>query len=277
MTRNLIAACALALGSSWAVAEDPALNAPNTPPESGGSYQPQQIQLFDSSLIENTKITDKDGKHLGKVERLLIDSLTGRVRFVIVEVDKEWSLNNPEVIIPWGTLQIAPQGEKHYTTRIDATRDKLMNAPHFDKALVQQLTTGEAGQHIYAYWGATWHDQTNRGSTAQTPAPVPPATTPGAEPNLNTAPATTTSTAPSPISHGAPSALPPAIPGTPPAPITATDGSTSHQAIGNTGTSDSPKPESKVGQPAPSNPSTTPKEPDLSTEPDRSQGGDETD
>ena len=277
MTRNLIAACALALGSSFALAEDPALNAPNTPPDSDTNYQPQHIQLFDSSLIENTKVTDKDGKHLGKVERLLIDSLTGRVRFVIVEADKEWSLNNPEVIIPWGTLQIAPQGEKSYTARIDATRDKLMNAPHFDKALVQQLTTGEAGQHIYAYWGATWQDHTRTG-TAKALAPLPPATTPGAEPNLDTTPPTsTTSTSPSPTPPGAPSALPPPIPGTPPSPITATDGSTGNQSIGNTGTSDSPKPDSKVGQPAPKAPTTPPKESDLSTDPDRSEGGDETD
>jgi sporulation protein YlmC with PRC-barrel domain len=279
MTRNLIAACALALGSSLALAEDPALNVPNTPPDSGANYQPEQIQLFDSSVIENTKVTDKDGKHLGKVERLLIDSLTGRVRFVVVEVDKEWSLNNPDVIIPWGTLQIAPQGEKNYTVRIDATRDKLLNAPHFDKALTQQLTTGESGEHIYSYWGVTWREEANHSGTAKAPAPLPPVTTPGAEPNLNATPPVTTSTSPSPILRGSPSALPPAIPGTPPSPITTTDGSASNQAIGNSGTSDSPKPEDKIGQPAPTptTPTTPPKESDLSTAPDRTRGGDESD
>ena len=272
-----------------ALAEDPALNVPKTTSDSGANYQPQQLQLFDSSVIENTKVTDKDGKHLGKLERLLIDSLTGRVRFVIIEVDKEWSLNNPEVIIPWSTLQIAPQGDKNYTVRIDATRDKLMSAPNFDKALVQQLTTREAGQPIYAYWGVTWQDEMDRSATAQTPTSLPSTTTPGAEPNLNsTSPtsstpstASTPSTSPSPTTStgpGVPSALPPPVPGTPPAPITATDGSATNQSLGNSGTSDSPRPDSKLGQPAPKDPATTPpNESDLSTDPDRSRGGNETD
>jgi len=271
MKRNLIIACALALGANLGWAEE---SQPLTPPAAapGTEYQPKEIQLFDSSLIENTKVTDKQGKHLGKVERLLIDSLNGSVRFVIIEVDKEWSLNNPEVIVPWGTLQIAPQGEKNYTVRIDATRDKLMNAPQFDRALVQQLTTREAGQPIYSYWGVTWQDEINRSGTARTLAPLPSAT-PGTEPNVNVPPATSSKPSPSGVS----SALPPAQPGTPPAPVTNTDGSTSNQSIGNSGTSDSPKPDSNLGQPAPKEPSTPPKNPDIPADPDRSLGGDETD
>ena len=281
MKRNIIIACALALGSSLAWSEDyPSQpKAPTT--TSNGEFLPLQIQLFDSSRIENQKVTDKDGKYLGKVGRLLVDSLTGRVRFVVLEVDKEWSLNNPEIIVPWGTLQITPQSEKMYSVRIDATRDKLMNAPQFDKALTAQLTTREAGQPIYSYWGVTWQDEINRSGTETTLSPLPSAT-PGSEPNVNITPPTSITPSPSGVS----SALPPAQPGTPPAPTTTTDGSTSIQSLGNSGTSDSPKPDSKLGQPAPKEPAIPrkapdstlePKKPESSTDPERSLGEDETD
>jgi sporulation protein YlmC with PRC-barrel domain len=272
MKRNIIIACALAIGTSMGLAADPLSTSGQSPASAtSGQYQPQQMQLFDSSIVANTKITDKSGKHLGKVERLLIDSQSGRVRFVVVQVDKEWSLNDPEVIIPWGSLMIAPQGDKAYTVQIDATRDKLLNAPHFDKALVQQLTTRESGQPIYSYWGVTWQDDSSSGT---------------ARAGSTSSPLDTSSSTNSPTSSSSPSAAPTSPSSTAttsePAttPTTTTDGSVGNQSIGNSGTSDSPKPESKLGQPAPggtSNLKSGSETPSESSEPDRTLGGDESD
>jgi sporulation protein YlmC with PRC-barrel domain len=266
MTRSIIIACALAIGSSLGLAEEQL----STQSQSSASTtpspqtQPQEMRLFDSSLIENKKVMDQDGKDMGKLERLLIDSDSGRVRFIIVQVDKEWSLNDPEVIIPWGTLQISRIGDKDYALKIDATRDKLMNAPRFDKKLVHQLTTREAGQPIYTYWGATWHDDV---TMAKTGNPAAPSATPAAD---LTSPSTSSSpTATSPSSSQQNTTTP----------ATTTDGSVGTQPLGNTGTTDSPKPDSKLGQPAQDQPKPQPPaETEYnSDEPDRTLGGNETD
>jgi len=197
MKRSIIMACALAIGSSLGMAEDKAASSGvSTSSPSTSQYQPEQMQLFDSSVIENKKITDSSGKNLGKLERLLIDSKSGQVRFAVVQVDKEWSLNDPEVIIPWRTLQISGAAEKDLALKIDADRDKLMNAPHFDKMLVHQLNTREAGQPIYTYWGVTWEDMpaSSTSGTASTPASSNPS---GTSASSSTS---TTSTTPSPTS-----------------------------------------------------------------------------
>jgi len=233
--------------------------------------QPQDMRLFDSSLAENKKIMDQDGKDLGKLEKLLIDAESGRVRFAVVQVDKEWSLNDPEVIIPWSTLQISRIGEKDLALKIDTTRDKLMNAPHFDKKLVHQLNTQQAAQPIYSYWGATWRDDSVPG-TAASGTPQTGSTASGtSQGNSSTSSTSSTSTTtPSGASSSA----------TPPAPTTSTDGSVGTQPIGNSGTTDSPKPNNSLSQPQTSDLNTESKSHDSEEDsgtPDRTLGEDKSD
>jgi sporulation protein YlmC with PRC-barrel domain len=272
MKRSITIACALAIGSSLSWAKD---HDEGTAPADHSSYQPEQMQLFDSSHIENKKVTDKDGKNLGKLERLLIDSKTGRVRFVVVQVDKEWSLNDPEVIIPWGTLQMSRLGDKEYALKIDATRDKLMNAPQFNKALVHQLSTRESGQPIYAYWGVTWQDESSS-STARSEGDVPFRPSPSTPIPFTLTPTVDLSSTPT---STAPGATNPASTGqSASTPATTTDGSVGKQPIGNTGTTDSPKPDDSQEQPIPN--ASKPVEPPVyehTDQPDRTLGGDETD
>jgi len=272
MKRSIIIACALAIGSSLGMAEDQASTQYPASVSAGSSQnQPQDMRLFDSSLAENKKIMDQDGKDLGKLEKLLIDAESGRVRFAVVQVDKAWSLNDPEVIIPWSTLQISRIGEKDLALKIDTTRDKLMNAPHFDKKLVHQLNTPQAAQPIYSYWGATWRDDSAAG-TANRGTPQTQGTASGKSPaNSSTSSTSTPST-------GTPSAT--SSSPTPPTPATTTDGSAGTQPIGNSGTTDSPKPDSSLSKPKTSELNTESKSHDSEVDsgaPDRTLGEDESD
>lgn len=278
MTRNIIiTACVLGIGTSLGFAEDkPAAQNPAPASSASGEFQLQPMQLFDSSMIENKRITDASGKDLGKLERLLIDSQTGIVRFVVVQVDKEWSLNDPEVIIPWGTLQISRQGEKDYALKIDTDRDKLMKAPHFDKALVHQLTSRASGAHIYSYWGVEWRETQPASSTAQSGTSLPPSTSTTSTDLSSSGTSSATST--SPATTGTTSTAPGSTTSTPSTstPTTTTDGSVGRQPLGNTGTSDSPKPDTNQGQSRDLN--TEPLDPEYETgQPDRQQGGNQTD
>jgi len=274
MIRTLFIACAAVLGAATTAAADDSTTAANSQTSStaqGAAAQPESMQLFDTVGIYRETITDKQGKALGKLDRLLIDSQTGRVRFAVVQVDREWSLNDPEVIVPWKTLQITHPGpKKEYGVMIDTDRNKLLNAPHFDQALVHQLSTGGAGQHIYAYWGVTWQDETNRAVAAQTTA-------------TESKPAAQSAPAPQPAPASATSSSAPATGPHPATPVTTTDGSTGAQSIGNSGTSDSPATKTPASpgrepllnsNPSPQpRPETEPKE----TEPNRSLGGDKSD
>jgi sporulation protein YlmC with PRC-barrel domain len=276
MKRSIIIACAMALGSSLGFAED--LTSTQTPSSLPSGAEAKDMRLFDSSMIENKKIMDQDGKDLGKLEKLLIDAESARVRFAVVQVDKEWSLNDPEVIIPFSTLQISRIGDKDYALKIDTTRDKLMGAPHFDKKLVHQLNTPAAAHPIYSYWGATWLDDhgsattsssTGTSSTGETTSPSSTGTSSTASP--------TSSSTLGATSSGTTSTAPGTNPSTP---TTTSDGSVGTQSVGNTGTTDSPKPDSSLGQPSSSGTTSGSTLDDLGSdsEPsDRQLGGDETD
>lgn len=282
MKRSMITACALALGVTVGWSEQHTSSSPGSAAQTS-QYQPQQMQLFDSSTLEKKRVTDKQGNNLGKLERLLIDGHSGHVRFAVIQADKEWSLNDPEVIVPWGALHISKQPDGQLSLAIDADRNKLMNAPHFDKALVNQLTTGESGQAIYGYWGLNWQDALSHGSVAGTASSSSSAPVSGTTGTAS--PAVSPSVSGSTVT-GATSSGSAGLQSTNPAttttnPTTTTDGSAGTQAIGNTGTSDTPATTTTPGSTTPSKPGSSTDSPELkrdeANQPDRELGGNETD
>ena len=73
MTRSIITAFALAIGSSLGLAEEQQSTQSQTSASTSSviqQHQQQDLRLFDSSLIENKRVMDQDGKNMGKLERL---------------------------------------------------------------------------------------------------------------------------------------------------------------------------------------------------------------
>jgi sporulation protein YlmC with PRC-barrel domain len=249
MTRNLsiMMAAALALGSTVAVAEEHEKNLSTQGQSSAvGTSSTEQMQLLDGSVISDAKITDKQGNHLGKIERLLFDKESGMVRFAVLQVDKAWSLNNPEVIVPFKVLEINREDARKYTITVDTDKDKLQQAPKFEEPLLNQLTTSAGAEAIYQHWGMSSSEvQSSSSSTVSSPSSTQPT-------DANSAGATSTS------------------------PTTSSDGSTTGRSVGTSGTTDSNPANSDATSTTPSSstqpgsstaPSGTSTQPDSSTSP----------
>jgi sporulation protein YlmC with PRC-barrel domain len=120
--------------------------------------QAGQGQLVDVSQIHDKKVTDAGGGEIGKLERVLIDSKSGRARYAVVQVDKSWNLNDPEVIVPWGAMEIRKLGAENYQVILDVTKEKLLKAPRFDVSKLDQLGNRQVATPIYTYWAVIWVD-----------------------------------------------------------------------------------------------------------------------
>lgn len=128
--------------------------------------------VLDTSKLDEKKVTNAEGKELGEIERLLVDPKTGAVRFAVIEVGGGvFQLTEREVAVPWESLQMTPKEQGDFDVRLNATKEKLENAPQFKSGEADQLFTPEGAQNLKSYWGTSGQTQegTPKGGTAASP------------------------------------------------------------------------------------------------------------
>ena len=83
--------------------------------------------------IIGTRIKGADGKDIGEVDQLLIDSKTGKVSHVVIGVGGLAGVGEKKVVVPWSDLRFAPvtEGKKNAVTM---DRAKLESAPRYERS-----------------------------------------------------------------------------------------------------------------------------------------------
>lgn len=114
--------------------------------------------MVDSAKLDGTAVWDFHGKKLGDVQQVLLDPTSGRTRYVVLQVDKEWSLNDPEIAVPWSALRVRWKDDKNLEIALDANKEKLVGAPRYKAGDSNRLYNRDAGNTVYSYWGMTWMD-----------------------------------------------------------------------------------------------------------------------
>lgn len=150
--------------------------------------------LLRASTLNGKNVTDAQGNNLGEIKRVLIDPTSGRVRYVVLEVDKAWNWNDPEVAVPFQAYQIKRSGDDDVKVTLEATKEKLEKAPKFKEGDADRIYDRAAAEPIHTYWSVLWFEdeqpsKSTAGSQAKQSAPpaatgskgaaesVPPATT----------------------------------------------------------------------------------------------------
>jgi sporulation protein YlmC with PRC-barrel domain len=105
-----------------------ALGADNTQSSSSSnsSSSPSEVRL---SKLKDAKITSKSGEDLGKMEDLMIDPQTGKIRYVILGRGGLLGIGEKLVPVPWKAINVS--SEKEFTLNVD--KQKLKSAPTVDK------------------------------------------------------------------------------------------------------------------------------------------------
>lgn len=145
--------------------------------------------LVDASKLDGREVWDFHGNKLGHLQQVLVDPQSGRVRYGILEVDKSWSWADPTVAVPWGSFSVKNGDDQKPVLSIDATKEKLQNAPKFKDGDADRLYDKTAGEPIYTYWGIYWFEETDPAKNQQkdTSADTTPNQDPGNRESESTA------------------------------------------------------------------------------------------
>jgi sporulation protein YlmC with PRC-barrel domain len=152
------------------ITEDQLINAPKMEPEEtwvnrerdqnvhGYWEQPvqesQTLSLITSDRVEGMPVYDLRGKRIGKVERLMIDKLTGRIAYAVLSFGGFLGIGADHYPIPWPMLTY---NEKPDGFQLDITEEQLKNAPKIEEGENWEQANRARNQEVYDYWEVRYY------------------------------------------------------------------------------------------------------------------------
>lgn len=124
------------------------------PPHAESPHMATLEKLSDAHLtvndphedIRGRKVRDKDGKDIGKVDDLLIDTRERKVRLMRVESGGFLGVGETKVLIPIDAITKISDDAIH----VNQTRDHIAHAPRYDPALANDDLYWN---QVYGYYG----------------------------------------------------------------------------------------------------------------------------
>jgi sporulation protein YlmC with PRC-barrel domain len=111
--------------------------------------------LLAASEIKGTKVTNLQNQEIGDIDEMLIEPDTGQVRFAVLSIGGFLGLGSTKVAVPWQAFQIVnDRGRVKYL--LDATRERLENAPRVEGKNYERLYPAETAEPIFVYWDVEW-------------------------------------------------------------------------------------------------------------------------
>jgi len=108
--------------------------------------------VISSDKVQGTKVYNPNGDKLGSVESLLLDKLTGKVRYAVMEFGGFLGMGTDVYPLPWETLKY-DTGLGGYV--VSLTKGQLEGAPRYARETTQDYND-EYGRKVNEYYGVPW-------------------------------------------------------------------------------------------------------------------------
>ena len=108
--------------------------------------------VISTTAIIGDNIVNRTGERLGKIEELMLDLEKGRVAYAVLSFGGFLGMGEKLFAIPFEALKLDATRE-HFT--LDVDKDKMRNAPGFDKKNPPQASDRTWGAEVYKFYGYT--------------------------------------------------------------------------------------------------------------------------
>lgn len=111
--------------------------------------------LVDSKRVEGTKVFDTAGKHIGAVQRLVLDKVSGKVVYTVASFGGFLGMGTEEYTIPWNALTY-DVGLGGYRTSI--TPAQLQESPEFARSPDNDFWSDRASERtLYDHYRSPYY------------------------------------------------------------------------------------------------------------------------
>jgi hypothetical protein len=110
----------------------------------------ETISLIGSDKVEGTAVYGADNQRIGKIERVMIDKIGGKVAYAVLSFGGFLGMGEDYYPVPWPTMKYDTNLGGY---RVNLTSDKLKGAPKYTQSTGWNWSR-ENDQKVYSYYGA---------------------------------------------------------------------------------------------------------------------------
>jgi sporulation protein YlmC with PRC-barrel domain len=117
--------------------------------------------VLSATTLIGDQVTNPQGENLGDIKELMIDPVSGHVAYAVLSFGGFLGMGDKLFAIPFSSLRLLPEKE---TFVLDVPKERLKNAPGFDKDNWPNVSDRTWGAEIHTYYGAKpyWEVHTAR-------------------------------------------------------------------------------------------------------------------
>ena len=107
-------------------------------------------RTLSASTLMGNPVRNRPDEDLGRIEDLMLDLQTGRIAYAVLSFGGILGVGNKLFAVPWNALTL--HSPKHAFI-LDVTKERLEQAPGFDKGHWPDVADAEARKRIFGFYG----------------------------------------------------------------------------------------------------------------------------
>jgi len=108
--------------------------------------------VISSDRVNGTTVYNPNGEKLGTIDHLVIDKLSGQVRYAVMEFGGFLGMGTDRYPLPWDSMKYDTGLEGYVVT---LSKEQLENAPRHAQGS-QPDYNEDYGRKVYDYYGVPW-------------------------------------------------------------------------------------------------------------------------
>ncbi len=109
-------------------------------------------RTLSAATLVGDSVRNANNENLGKIEDLMIDLETGRVAYCVLSFGGFLGMGGKLFAVPWRALSL--DAEEHQFI-LNVPKERLKDAPGFDKDRWPDLVDGDLRSQIYAFYNVS--------------------------------------------------------------------------------------------------------------------------
>lgn len=105
--------------------------------------------VLSTSSLSGDSVVNRPGEDLGKIEDIMLDTGSGRVAYAVLSFGGFLGMGDKLFAIPWEALELDTVNKRFI---LDTSKDRLENAPGFDKDNWPNMADRTWGDKIHKHY-----------------------------------------------------------------------------------------------------------------------------
>ncbi len=117
--------------------------------DEGRSHRKRRV--MSAGTLTGDRVRNAAGEDLGKIEEIMLDLLSGRIAYAVLSFGGFLGIGDKLFAVPWDQLQV---DEENHEFVLNVDKERLENAPGFDKDNWPDMADPDWGTQVYSHYGS---------------------------------------------------------------------------------------------------------------------------